>query len=151
MAAFVANYDTEAKPLPLSPEMSPTPSHDLDSHHNSVIDTQPIRRISRLGPIDLTPAAKAGPSDGSRYLYVAVRSGRRPGVYTDWREAELQLLVRSHIKSIAREEFKCLTLQDYPDPVFKTFSTKMAAEAYVNGWNGAGRHSVPVSRPTDLD
>lgn len=108
MAAFIANYDVESKPLPLSPEMSLAPNHDLDviSSHDAVIDIQPIRRISRLGPIDLTPTAKSGPSDGSRYLYVAVRSGRRPGVYTDWREAEAQLLVCSISHSyLGRDSF----------------------------------------------
>lgn len=91
------------KPLPLSPEMSLAPIHDFAvfSGHNTPLDNQPVRRISRLGPIDIAPASNAGPSNGSRYLYVAVRSGRRPGVYTDWQQAEVQLLV-------------CLVLVDLP-------------------------------------
>lgn len=95
MADFIASYDMVDKPLPLSPGVSQ--SHDFaeTSSPNQLMEVQPIRRISRLGPIDLTPNSKAGPSnEGSRYLYVAVRSGRRPGVYTDWQQAEVQLLVR---------------------------------------------------------
>lgn len=67
-------------------------------------------------------------------------------MYTEWREAEAQLLVSLAASSAEREANRDADLlKDYPDPVFKTFSTKMAAEAYVNGWNGAGRHSVPVN------
>ena len=36
--------------------------------------------------------------------------------------------------------------QNHPCPVYKTFSTRFAAEAFVAGWEGAGRHSMPVSR-----
>lgn len=35
--------------------------------------------------------------------------------------------------------------QNHPDPHYKTFSTRLAAEAFVAGWDGAGRHSLPVS------
>lgn len=31
--------------------------------------------------------------------------------------------------------------------MFKTFSTRLAAEAFVAGWDGAGRHALPVSYP----
>lgn len=56
------------------------------------------RRISRLGPVSLRPCAEAGPSrdKGERFMYIGVRSGEVPKVYTDWREAEAQLLV-SHL------------------------------------------------------
>ena len=98
MAAFIASYDMVDKPLPASPPISLVATHDRgsDVDHDSLSQVQPIRRVSRLRPIDLTPTSspQAGPSNGSRYLYVAVRSGRRPGVYTDWQEAEVQLLVR---------------------------------------------------------
>jgi len=44
---------------------------------------------------------------------------------------------------------RCL-YQDHPSPVFKTFSTRFAAEAYISGWDGAGRHSLPVRQTTSL-
>ncbi|WVQ75910.1 hypothetical protein IAR50_005545 [Cryptococcus sp. DSM 104548] len=39
---------------------------------------------------------------------------------------------------------------NHPDPALKTFSSKLAAEAYVAGWDGAGRHSLPSSTPRPL-
>ncbi|WVQ79918.1 hypothetical protein IAT38_002019 [Cryptococcus sp. DSM 104549] len=87
-------------------------------------------RISRLPPPPSIP--RAGPSGSKqRYLYFAVRQGYNPGVYTNWHEAERQIV-------------------NYPEPVVKTFSTKLAAEAYVSGWDGAGRHSLPSSTPRPL-
>jgi hypothetical protein len=76
-------------------------------------------------------------------MYVGVRSGKRTGVYTVWKEAEAQLVVSNSFMQPRRPIDA--HHQDHPDPVFKTFSTKMAADAYVKGWDGAGRHSVPVS------
>jgi hypothetical protein len=49
------------------------------------------KRVSRVPPTPSVPSA--GPSSPSRYLYVAVRSGHTRGVYTDWFEAERQLIV----------------------------------------------------------
>jgi hypothetical protein len=94
----MANLEAIDKPLPNCPISStdildrapPTLSQLPSPLHVEV--TQP-RRISRLGPIALTPCAEAGPSRGQRYLYVAVRRGRIPGVYTDWKEAEKQVIV----------------------------------------------------------
>lgn len=95
MAEFIASYDRVDKPLPTSP------SFIAVNEVLAVITDIPqaesnTRRISRLAPINLTPYGEAGPSTGQRYLYVAVRSGRRPGVYTDWQQAEVQLLVCSY-------------------------------------------------------
>ncbi|OCF45723.1 hypothetical protein I317_00210 [Kwoniella heveanensis CBS 569] len=87
-------------------------------------------RVSRLPPAPTV--YHAGPSRGpQRYLYFAVRRGHRTGVFTHWHEVERVVV-------------------DYPGPVFKTFSTRLAAEAFVAGWDGAGRHSLPSSSPYPL-
>ncbi|WWD21631.1 hypothetical protein CI109_106117 [Kwoniella shandongensis] len=87
-------------------------------------------RISRLPPHPTVP--QAGPSRSpQRYLFFAVRRGHRTGVFTEWHQAERQVY-------------------DHPDPCLKSFSTKLAAEAFVNGWDGAGRHSLPPSTPKPL-
>ncbi|ORY21292.1 hypothetical protein BCR39DRAFT_65544 [Naematelia encephala] len=112
MSAFLANLETIDKPL--------------SSTHSSEAEY----RISRLPPAPSVP--DAGPSSGhQRYLFVAVRKGHRPGVYTCWDLAEQQVI-------------------NHPAPVFKTFSTRLAAEAFVAGWDGAGRHSLPGSSPKPL-
>ena len=41
-------------------------------------------------------------------------------------------------------------VQNHPSPVFRTFATRFAAEAFVSGWDGVGRHSLPVSWTTHL-
>ena len=99
MTAIMANFNLSGgleKPLPPSPPIT------FDSIDHPIDDTILLprfesapRRISRLAPINVAPNATAGPSTSQRYLYVAVRSGAHPGVYTDWREAEAQLLVRA--------------------------------------------------------
>ncbi|WVR04741.1 hypothetical protein IAU60_001752 [Kwoniella sp. DSM 27419] len=87
-------------------------------------------RVSRLPPAPTVYSA--GPSrNPQRYLYFAVRRGHNAGVYTEWHQAEKQII-------------------DFPRPVFKTFSTRLAAEAFVAGWDGAGRHSLPTSSPFPL-
>jgi len=66
------------------------PTVPVHSHHDSPLP----RRISRLGPVILQPCAEAGPSKGGqRYMYIGVRSGERATVYTDWKQAEAQLIV----------------------------------------------------------
>ncbi|OXB34996.1 hypothetical protein LQV05_001020 [Cryptococcus neoformans] len=87
-------------------------------------------RISRLPPLPSIPHA-GPPRSAQRYLYFGVRRGFSSGVYTDWQEAEKQIA-------------------DHPEPALKTFSTRLAAEAYVSGWDGAGRHSLPPSTPRPL-
>jgi hypothetical protein len=77
-------------------------------------------------------------------MYIGVRSGRVPTVYTNWKEAEAELIVCPLAVVGSRADD-----QDHANPVFKTFSTKMAADAYIKGWDGAGRHSVPVSSHLD--
>ncbi|WVQ98190.1 hypothetical protein IAU59_005312 [Kwoniella sp. CBS 9459] len=87
-------------------------------------------RVSRLPPAPTV--YQAGPSRGpQRYLYFAVRRGHKTGVYTHWHEVERVII-------------------GHPGPEYKTFSTKLAAEAFVAGWNGAGRHSLPPSSPRPL-
>ncbi|WVF69667.1 hypothetical protein IAT40_004446 [Kwoniella sp. CBS 6097] len=87
-------------------------------------------RVSRLPPAPTV--YHAGPSRGpQRYLYFAVRRGHKTGVFTHWHEVERIII-------------------DHPGPLFKTFSTKLAAEAFVAGWDGAGRHSLPSSSPYPL-
>lgn len=126
--SVLANLEVVDKPLPNHS------TAELEARFESIPSTStPIGqgrvRISRLPPTPSVPSA--GPSSPSRYLFVAVRSGFRPGVYTDWTLAERQLI-------------------DHPAPIFKTFSTRLAAEAYVAGWDGAGRHSLPSSSPRPL-
>jgi hypothetical protein len=75
-------------------------------------------------------------------MYIGIRSGETPAVYTEWKQAEAELLV-CRDSSLSDDSYT--DNQKHPDPVFKTFSTKMAADAYIKGWDGAGRHSVPVS------
>ncbi|KAK8847540.1 hypothetical protein IAR55_005398 [Kwoniella newhampshirensis] len=127
MATTTASYapsnlfDTP-QPLP-SPPLCPESSSSLSSSVNSF-------RISRLPPHPTVP--QAGPSRSpQRYLFFAVRKGHQTGVYTEWYEAERQVY-------------------GHPDPCLKSFSTKLAAEAFVNGWDGAGRHSLPPSTPRPL-
>ncbi|WWC59625.1 uncharacterized protein I303_102184 [Kwoniella dejecticola CBS 10117] len=92
--------------------------------------SQSTYRVSRLPPAPTI--YQAGPSKSpQRYLFFAVRQGHKAGVYTVWHEAERQII-------------------DYPRPVFKTFSTRLAAQAFVAGWDGAGRHSLPSSTPRPL-
>ncbi|WWC68102.1 uncharacterized protein I206_102023 [Kwoniella pini CBS 10737] len=92
--------------------------------------SQSTYRVSRLPPA--STIYQAGPSKSpQRYLFFAVRKGHKAGVYTVWHEAERQVI-------------------DYPQPIFRTFSTKLAAEAFVAGWDGAGRHSLPSSTPRPL-
>ncbi|RXK40960.1 hypothetical protein M231_01808 [Tremella mesenterica] len=43
-----------------------------------------------------------------------------------------------------------LTTKGHPEPSYKTFSTRLAAQAYVLGWEGAGRHSLPGHCPRPL-
>ncbi|TYJ56019.1 hypothetical protein B9479_003261 [Cryptococcus floricola] len=87
-------------------------------------------RVSRLPPPPSIPLS--GPSTSpQRFLYFGVRRGTVPGVYTSWNEATTQVV-------------------NHPDPALKTFSSKLAAEAYVAGWDGAGRHSLPSSTPRPL-
>ncbi|WVW78251.1 hypothetical protein I302_100204 [Kwoniella bestiolae CBS 10118] len=87
-------------------------------------------RVSRLPPQPTIP--HAGPSrQPQRYLFFAVRKGHNAGVYTAWHEVEKQI-------------------ENYPEPVFRTFSTRLAAQAFVKGWDGAGRHSLPQSTPRPL-
>ncbi|KJE02593.1 hypothetical protein I311_03783 [Cryptococcus gattii NT-10] len=87
-------------------------------------------RISCLPPPPTIPFAGISQSE-QRYLYFGVRRGFVSGVYTDWKEAQKQIL-------------------NHPEPALKTFSTRLAAEAYVSGWDGAGRHSLPPSTPRPL-
>jgi hypothetical protein len=109
-----------------------------------------FRRISPLPPAPTIPYA--GPSTGpQRFFYVAVRQGHVRGVYTAWRDAEKQVVV-SVSSRLVRSGYGCgrdcadECVQNHTGPVFKTFSTRLAAEAFVAGWDGAGRHSLPVSR-----
>lgn len=52
------------------------------------------RRISPLPPMPTVPRAAGSSSKGpQRYLFIAVRRGHRPGVYTEWTQAEVQLSV----------------------------------------------------------
>jgi hypothetical protein len=116
-----------------------TPTIPIHPHSETPLP----RRISRLGPVILQPCAEAGPSKGGqRYMYIGIRSGETPAVYTDWKQAEAELLV---CRDSSPSDGSLANDQDHPNPVFKTFSTKMAADAYIKGWDGAGRHSVPVS------
>jgi hypothetical protein len=92
-------------------------------------EASPARRFTRLGP--MPTIAHSDPKQHQRFFYIGVRSGHTPGVYTQWEAAERQLL-------------------DHPDPIFKTFSTRLAAEAFIAGWDGAGRHSLPPSSPRPL-
>ncbi|WWC86728.1 uncharacterized protein L201_001606 [Kwoniella dendrophila CBS 6074] len=87
-------------------------------------------RVSRLPPAPTI--YQAGPSrQPQRYLFFAIRKGHKAGVYTVWYEAEKQII-------------------NHPQPVYKTFSTRLAAQAFVAGWDGAGRHSLPHSTPRPL-
>jgi hypothetical protein len=106
MSASMASLDAFDKPLPNSPisctdilDRVPTFTPQLVTSCQLPtpleIEVVQPRRISRLGPVSLTPCAEAGPSRGPRFLYVAVRRGRIPGVYTEWREAEKQVIVSS--------------------------------------------------------
>ncbi|KAL7419314.1 hypothetical protein Q5752_006152 [Cryptotrichosporon argae] len=82
-------------------------------------------RFSRL-PFLVAQAIHDTPS--AARLFFAVRRGRVPGVYADWRDAERQVA-------------------DTPDGLCKAFSTRWAAHAFVLGWEGGGRHSLPPSSP----
>jgi len=76
--------------LTSSDNLNDIPTIPLQPHHETPLP----RRISRLGPVILQPCAEAGPSKGGqRYMYIGVRSGETPAVYTDWKEAEAELLV----------------------------------------------------------
>ncbi|KAK6903544.1 hypothetical protein L486_03111 [Kwoniella mangroviensis CBS 10435] len=122
------NIDTpfQQPSFSLSTQLDLLPTQSVTSYTVS----SSIYRVSRLPPQPTIP--HAGPSrHPQRYLFFAVRRGRQAGVYTVWHEVERQI-------------------EDYPDPVFRTFSTKLAAEAFVRGWDGAGRHSLPQSTPRPL-
>ncbi|WRT64626.1 uncharacterized protein IL334_001559 [Kwoniella shivajii] len=119
--SFEQSYFSISTPLPTLPL--------VQSVASSTVSTSSYR-VSRLPPAPTVP--HAGPSRGpQRYLYFAVRKGHTAGVYTAWYEAEAQII-------------------NHPEPVYKTFSTKLAAQAFVNGWDGAGRHSLPASTPRPL-
>ena len=98
MAELMANLEGIDAPSTSTRSQSPSSSDILDcipavplQPHS---DTPLPRRISRLGPISLQPCAEAGPSKGKqRYMYIGVRSGRIPTVYTDWKDAEAELVV----------------------------------------------------------
>jgi hypothetical protein len=96
MSELMANLEAIDRPLSLPPpilDYMPILSNDLAEPQQS--NTPQPRRISRLGPVSLRPCAEAGPSkdNGERFMYIGVRSGEVPRVYTDWKEAETQLLV----------------------------------------------------------
>lgn len=134
--------DCTLAPLPAvtSPRISPPPSPSTTGReserepafgfiHAEAGPSRPGMRISRLPPTPTLPSA--APSSRNRYYYIGVRSGKVPGVYTSWTDAEKQMLM-------------------WPNPSYRTFSTRLAAEAYVTGWEGAGRHSLPGSSPRPL-
>ena len=74
--------------------------------------------------------------------------GQSGDMMARWREGMLELRPVSDRESSRTGHALCVQrlYQDHPSPVFKTFSTRLAAEAYISGWDGAGRHSLPVRR-----
>jgi hypothetical protein len=82
----MANLEIVDKSLPTQPQP------ELEAGFKSTPGASSSRlRVSRLPPTPSIPSA--GFSGPSRYMFVAVRSGHRAGVYTDWAEAEKQLIV----------------------------------------------------------
>ena len=128
-------FSTKPSITPLNPVSTSSVVHAPSSSPVSPILTSPVLDAITTPLHDYTlsepgPRAGAGPSR-SRYMFIAVRSGRRPGVYTSWSEAQKQVV-------------------NHPSAVYKTFSTRLAAEAFISGWDGAGRHSLPSSSPRPL-
>lgn len=90
-------FDPTAPPQPApstTSNIEPTPSHT--THRPKIVKAPSSTYLnnSRKHSNDNSHLnAEAGPSTPPRYLFVAVRRGHNPGVYSHWREAESQLLV----------------------------------------------------------
>jgi hypothetical protein len=154
MSEVLTNLETiDVAPISIAPSIASQPfaPGTPEPSTQQAVPGSAIRRISPLPPAPTIPYA--GPSTGpQRFFYVAVRQGHVRGVYTEWRDAEKQVAVSGSSRLVRpRCGYGCgkacadECAQNHAGPVFKTFSTRLAAEAFVAGWDGSGRHSLPVS------